>query len=178
MHYRVRSRLLLRRVISQSVWRGHRGLLISKRHGMDPHWSAIIGMNTLPPPKYPPDSEGLPHASIKIVCYLLPHWRIRTKMMEIPTKIVSKYRVTQHILAIGIPCYQLRSHLKEHLTHNHITIITYTYYRATCTQGLKLKQQNRSHNKVKHKQVLVDNGVRHSQLGNGKYRRKTDVNNF
>ena len=25
---------------------------------------------------------------------------------------------------------------------------------------------------------MVDNGVRHSQLGNGKYRRKADVNNF
>ena len=31
-------------------------------------------------------------------------------------------------------------------------------------------------NKVKHKRALVDNGVRHSQLGNGKYRRKIDVN--
>ena len=124
MHYRVRIRLLLRRVISQSVWRGHGGLLISKRHGTDPHCSAIIGTNALPPPKYPPDNEGLPHASIKIVCYLLPHWRIGTKTTEIPINIVSKYRVTQHILAIGIPCYKLRSHLKEHLTHNHITIIS------------------------------------------------------
>ena len=124
---RVHIRLLLRRVISQLVWRGYGGILISKRHGTDPHCSVIIGMNMLPPPKYPPHSEGLPHASIKIVCYLLPHWRIGTKTTQIPTNIVSKYRVTQHILAIGIPCYQLCSHLKEqhtHLTHNHITIIS------------------------------------------------------
>ena len=124
---RLRICLLLRRVIRQSVWRCHGENVGPQRSGTDPHCSAIIRMNTLPPPKYLPHSKGLPHVGIKIVCYLLPHWCIGIIRTQIRINIVSKYGVTQHILIIGIPCYQLRSHLKEqhtHLIHNHITIIS------------------------------------------------------
>ena len=124
---RLHIHLLLRRVIRQSVWRGHGGNVGPKRSGTDPHCFAIIRMNTLPSPRYPPHSKGLLHAGIKIVCDLLPHVHIGMIKTQFPTNIVSKYGVTQHILAIGIPCYQLRSHLKEqhtHLIHNHITIIS------------------------------------------------------
>ena len=121
---RLRIHLLLRRVIRQLVWRGHGGNIKPKSSGMDPHCSLIIPSNMLPPPHYPPHGKGLPQAGIKIVCDLLPHVRIGMIRTQIPTNKVSKYGVTQQILIIGIPCSQLRSHLKEqhtHLIHNHIT---------------------------------------------------------
>ena len=121
---RLRIRLLLRQVIKQSIQRGHKGKVGPKRSSTDPHCSAIVLSNMLPPHNYPPHGKGLPHAGIKIVYDLLPHLRIGIIKMQIPTNIVSKYGVTQQILTIGIPCFQLCSHLKEqhtHLIHNHIT---------------------------------------------------------
>ena len=120
---RLRIHLLLRRVIRKLVWRGHGGNIGLKSFGMDPHCSLMIPSNMLPP-HCPPHSKGLPQAGIKIVCDLLPHVCIGMIRTQIPTNKVSKYGVTQQILTIGIPCSQLRSHLKEqhtHLIHNHIT---------------------------------------------------------
>ena len=121
---RLRIHLLLRRVIRKSVWKGHGRNIGLKGSGTDPHCSLIILSNMLPPPHYPPHSKGLPQAGIKIVCDLLPHVCIGMIRTQIPTNKVSKYGVTQQILTNGIPCFQLRSHLKEqhtHLIHNHIT---------------------------------------------------------
>ena len=120
----LRIHLLLRRVIRQSVWRCHRRNIGPKSFGTGPHCFLIIPSNMLPPPHYPPHGKGLPQSSIKIVCDLLPHVRIGMIRTHFPTNQVSKYGVTQQILIIGIPCSQLRSHLKEqhtHLIHNHIT---------------------------------------------------------
>ena len=101
---RLRIRLLLRRIIRQSVRSGHEENVGPMSIPRDPHCSVIPLLNMLVLRNLLPHGKGLPHAGIKSAYDLLPHLRIGRIRTQIPKHIVRKYEVTQQILTIGIPC--------------------------------------------------------------------------